>query len=156
MSGDEILAQFDYGHGVAGKEAHWNRDQNLRDVIIHLYEWHALLLRWVTANQGGHEQPFLPEPYSWKTYADMNVAFLHKHAHTTYEEAARSLSGSHRRVMELIQGFSDEELFTKKHFTWTGTTTLGSYCVSATSSHYEWAMKKVRAHLKTLRTSASG
>ena len=21
-------------------EAHWHRDQNLRDVLIHLYEWH--------------------------------------------------------------------------------------------------------------------
>ena len=27
-------------------------------------------------------------------------------------------------------------------------TTLGSYCVSATSSHYEWALKKLRAHVR--------
>jgi hypothetical protein len=35
------------------------------------------------------------------------------------------------------------------HFTWTGTTSLGSYCVSASSSHYDWAMKKIKNHIKT-------
>jgi hypothetical protein len=44
--------------------------------------------------------------------------------------------------------FSNEELFTKQHFHWTGTTTLGSYCISALSSHYDWATKKIRAHIK--------
>ena len=29
------------------KEAHWQRDKNLRDVLIHLYEWHQLLLYWI-------------------------------------------------------------------------------------------------------------
>lgn len=33
---------------------------------------------------------------------------------------------------------------TYKFFNWTGTTSLGSYCVSATSSHYDWAMKKIK------------
>jgi len=26
------------------KEAHWKRDKNIRDVLIHLYEWHQLLI----------------------------------------------------------------------------------------------------------------
>ena len=30
----------------------------------------------VHSNQKGHERPFLPEPYNWKTYGEMNVAFL--------------------------------------------------------------------------------
>ncbi|MDR3109584.1 MAG: ClbS/DfsB family four-helix bundle protein [Planctomycetaceae bacterium] len=25
---------------------------------------------------------------------------------------------------------------------------MGSYCVSATSSHYDWAMKKIKMHTK--------
>lgn len=27
-------------------------------------------------------------------------------------------------------------------------TNLGSYCVSATASHYDWAMKKIKKHIK--------
>jgi hypothetical protein len=49
------------------KEAHWQRDKNLRDVLIHLYEWHQLLLHWIGENQKGVKISFLPAPYTWKT-----------------------------------------------------------------------------------------
>lgn len=32
--------------------------------------------------------------------------------------------------------------FQKKVYKWVGGSTLGSYFVSATSSHYDWAIKK--------------
>ena len=31
---------------AAKKEAHWSRDKNVRDVLIHLYEWHQLMLKF--------------------------------------------------------------------------------------------------------------
>jgi hypothetical protein len=129
-------------------EAHWARDRNLRDVLVHLYEWHRLLLSWVGANLAGRPQPFLPAPYTWKTYGDMNVGVWKAHQGTPYDEAVRLVRGSHAEGLKLIGGFSDEELFEKAHFGWTGTTSLGSYCISATSAHYDWALKKLKAHIK--------
>lgn len=38
----------------------------------------------------------------------------------------------------------DAELFEKKRYKWTGTTLLGAYFVSATSSHYDWAYKLIK------------
>ena len=121
----------------------------MRDVLVHLYEWHQLLLNWVNSNQNGVSMPFLPAPYNWKTYGEMNVGFWEKHQATPYAEAEEMLLGSHKEVLLLIERFSNEELFKAKHFSWTGTTTLGSYCISATSSHYDWAMKKIKAHRKS-------
>ncbi|GHS99751.1 hypothetical protein FACS189421_10780 [Bacteroidia bacterium] len=63
------------------------------------------------------------------------------------------LNESHSEVVNLIETFSNEELFTKKYFPWTGTTNLGSYCVSATSSHYDWAMKKIKMHMKNIKNN---
>ena len=125
-----------------------DRDKNVRDVLVHLYEWHQLLLIWVAANKAGDPKPFLPEPYNWKTYPEMNVGFWQKHQQTPYEKSRDMLAASHADVIKLIETFSDEELFTKKHFDWTGTTSLGSYGVSATSSHYDWAMKKIKRQIK--------
>ena len=73
MTDDEQNATFNFGDNFNKKEAHWERDKNLRDVLVHLYEWHQLLLTWVEANQNCEEKPFLPEPYNWKTYPQMNV-----------------------------------------------------------------------------------
>jgi hypothetical protein len=127
-----------------------DRDRNIRDVLVHLYEWHQLLLNWVKSNQSGNKVNFLPDPYNWKTYPQMNVGFWEKHQKTSLEEAITILEKSHSDVMKLIDSFSNEELFTNKYFTWTGTTSLGAYCVSATSSHYDWAMKKIKKHKKSL------
>lgn len=98
----------------------------------------------------GDKSNFLPEPYNWKTYGEMNIEFWEKHQNTNFEDAAKMLKASHKAVLELLEPFSNEELFTKQAFNWTGTTTLGSYCVSALSSHYDWATKKIRAHLKKI------
>lgn len=159
MSGTERSAPLDYDPASPKKEAHWDRDKNLRDILVHLYEWHQLLLRWVSANQsgealGGETVPFLPSPYTWKSYGQLNVEFWEKHQRTSEEDARAMLDVSHREVLTLIDSFTNEELFEKKHFPWTGTTNLGSYCISATSSHYDWAMKKLRAHLKAVRTTS--
>ncbi|MHC5228081.1 ClbS/DfsB family four-helix bundle protein [Enterococcus sp. LJL99] len=141
---------FDWTGQKIGKEAHWQRDENLKDVLIHLYEWHQLLLNWVHSNQAGEEKPFLPAPYNWRSYGAMNVEFKQKHQQTTEEQAEKMVKESHTAVIKLIESLSNEELFSKNHFTWAGGSTLGSYCVSATSSHYEWAIKKINKFKKTL------
>lgn len=148
MTEDDRNTPFDFGENPKMKEAHWKRDKNLRDVFIHLYEWHQLVLNWVEANLNGEAKPFFPAPYNWKTYGQLNVEFRKKHQDTSYEDAKKMLLESHKKIVDRIEGFSDDELFEKKHFSWTGASPLGAYYVSATSSHYDWAMKKIKAHIK--------
>ena len=152
MSDAEQKLIFCFGSGYEQKEAHWKRDKNLRDVLVHLYEWHQLLLAWVATNLDGEARPFLPEPYNWKTYAQMNVGFWEKHQSTEYSTAEALLRASHKQIIENIHRFTNEELFEAMHFSWTGTTSLGAYFVSATSSHYDWAMKKLKVHIRQIRS----
>ena len=128
------------------------RDKNVRDVLVHLYEWHCLLLNWIRSNTNRNPAPFLPVPYNWKTYPQMNVVFWEKHQNTSYTDAETMLKKTHKEVLALIETFPNEALFSKGTFDWTGTTTLGSYCVSATSSHYDWAIKDIKKALKKYRT----
>ncbi len=144
----ELSAPFDFSDDEKKKEAHWKRDKNLRDVLIHLYEWHQLLLNWVQSNQKGDNKPFIPEPYNWKTYGDMNVEFWEKHQNTLLEDAKSMFQQSHGEVVKLAESFFNEELFSKEVYKWVGGSTLGSYFVSVTTSHYDWAMKKIKAHKK--------
>ena len=148
MSDKELTTPFDFSKDEKKKEAHWKRDKNLRDILIHLYEWHQLILNWVESNQKGEEKPFIPQPYNWRTYGDMNVEFWKKHQNTSLEDATRALQKSHKEVLKLAENFTNEELFSKKVYKWVGGSTLGSYFVSATSSHYDWAIKKLKAHQK--------
>lgn len=109
MSQEELSTPFDFSKDEKKKEAHWKRDKNLRDIFIHLYEWHQLILNWVHSNQQGEEKTFLPKPYNWKTYGDMNVEFWKKHQNTSLEDATDMLHKSHNEVLELAETFSNEE-----------------------------------------------
>lgn len=153
MTDQEMQKPFQFENDAKKKEAHWKRDKNLRDVLIHLYEWHNLLLHWVSSNQNGNSVPFLPKPYNWKTYGEMNIFLWKKHQNTPLEDAKEMLEKSHAKVIQLTESFSDKELFTKGMFPWVGGTTLGSYFISCTSSHYDWAMKKLKAHQKNCKDS---
>lgn len=125
-----------------------DRDRNIRDILVHLYEWHQLLILWLTSNFAGVERSFLPAPYNWRTYPKMNLEIWKKHQNTTLVEAKALLKGSHEIVMKLIDKQSNEELYSKEAYKWVKNTTLGSYFVSNTSSHYVWAIKKIKKHIK--------
>lgn len=152
LTEDELNTPFDFSKDEKKKEAHWKRDKNLRDILIHLYEWHQLILNWVHSNMKGEERPFIIPPYNWKTYGDMNVEFWERHQNTSLEDADKMYRKSHDDVLKLADTFSDKELFSKDAFPWVGGSTLGSYFVSTTSSHYDWAMKKLKAHQKNCKS----
>ncbi|MGT2893563.1 ClbS/DfsB family four-helix bundle protein [Streptococcus downei] len=153
MTEEALSTPFDFSRDENKKEVHWKRDKNLRDVLIHLYEWHQLILNWVPSNQKGEAKPFLPEPYNWKTYGEMNVEFWKKHQNTSLENATKIFHKSHSDVLQLAETFTNEEFFSKGVYKWVGGSTLGSYFVSATASHYDWAMKKLKAHQKNCQST---
>ena len=62
------------------------------------------------------------------------------------------LKQSHKKVLDLARTFTNEELFSKDVYKWVGGSTLGSYFVSASSSHYDWATKKLKAHQKNCKS----
>ena len=142
---------YDFSGDEKKKEAHWRRDKNLRDVLMHLNEWHLLLLEWIKNRENGSNKPFLLEGYNWKTYGDMNLLFYNRCQNVSEGEALKRFMDSHKRVMEALDTFSEEELFTNTYYSWVGGSCIGSDCISVTSSHYDWAMKKMKAHQKNCK-----
>lgn len=142
-----------FGADFDRPEPHWGRDKNLRDVLAHLYAWQKMLFDFVDANQNGTARPFLPAPHTWRTTPSLNMEIWEHYQDTSLGDIQDMLGSSHSQIIELIESFTDEELFTKKYFPWTGTSSLGSYLVSAAPSHYDWAIKKLRTHQKANKAS---
>ncbi len=82
MTDEEENSKLEYGDFI-GKEVHWNRDKNLRNILIHLYEWHNLLLEWVDSNINGVGKQFLRDGYNWRTYGDMNIEIWKEYQSTS-------------------------------------------------------------------------
>lgn len=150
FTSEEQEGTFDFSLVKTGNEAHWTRDQNIRDVLIHLYEWHNLVEKWITSNREGRPQDFFPQPYNWRTYGELNKVFVANHQDTTFAQANHLLNESHESMFVMIEKLSNEELFEKAYFDWAKTSTIGSYCVSCTSIHYDWAIKKLKKYRQSL------
>ena len=78
----------------------------------------------------------------------MNLVFWKRCQNISEKEALNRFKESHKQVMTALDGFTQEELFTKSYYPWVGGSCIGSYFISTTSSHYDWAMKKMKAHKK--------
>lgn len=127
-----------------------DRDRCARDVLGHLHAWQVMALGWYADGMAGR-RPAIPAPgHTWRTLPALNAEIWARCQDIDLATARADLDATHRRLLAVIASRTDAELFTKKLYPWTGSTSLGSYLVSATASHYAWALKKLRAFERAL------
>lgn len=127
-------------------------NRNIRDVLAHLHHWHTMMQDWYLVGMAG-EKPDMPATgHTWKTVPTLNQESWAYYQHTDLATIRHLLNQSFADLQTIIRQHSTEELFEKKRYKWTGSTSLGAYLISATSSHYAWALKLIRkslpAHLR--------
>jgi len=119
-------------------------NRNMKDVMAHVHEWHNMTMGWYDKGMAG-EKPHMPkEGYTWKTLPDLNRVIWSTYKDDKYDVALKNLKDSHKKIRKLIDSHTDDDLFTKKKYNWTGSTSLGAYLISCTSSHYDWAYKLIK------------
>lgn len=134
-------------HSIEFPEGYLNR--NVKDVLAHLHEWHNMMLEWYRVGMSGVKPDMPKKGYTWKTVPELNREIWTTYKEETYETIRKMLENSHLEVRKIIESHSDEDLFTKKKYKWTGSTSLGAYLISATSSHYDWAIKLIKKCVKS-------
>ncbi|MBL7914670.1 MAG: ClbS/DfsB family four-helix bundle protein [Bacteroidia bacterium] len=123
-------------------------NRNVRDVLIHLIAWHNMFLKWYEVGMKG-DKPVMPcEGYSWKTTPELNKKIWSDGQGKGLKKVMKEFKDSHEAVQAIISRHTNAQLFEKQKYAWTGSTSLGSYLVSATSSHYDWAIKLIKRGLK--------
>jgi hypothetical protein len=128
-----------------------DRDKTIADVICHLHEWHLMMENWYKVGMSGKKPAIPAEGYTFQTLPKLNHKIWEKYKGTELKKAVTIFKKSYKDVIALIGKHNDEELFTKKKYEWTGTTSLGSYFISATSSHYDWGLKTVKPLKKLIK-----
>ena len=123
---------------------------SVKDIVAHLDAWHEMFLCWEAEGSTG-VKPDMPAPgYGWSDTPALNQAIFERGADDPWPAVIARVNQSHDQVTTVISSYTDDELFTKKRYPWTGSTSIGSYAVSATSSHYAWAAKLIRKFAKSI------
>ena len=125
-------------------------NRNVRDILAHLHHWHLMMLEWYEIGMSGVKPEMPAKGYTWKTVPDLNREIWKMYRNTSLEVIQIKLKESFDELQKVIEKHSDIELFEKKRYNWTGSTSLGAYLISATSSHYDWALKILKVYKKSL------
>ena len=124
-------------------------NRNIRDILAHLHHWHILLLGWYEVGMKGEEPDMPAKGYTWRTLPELNKIIWQKYQNTNLAEAKNLLDGTYSKVQALIARHTNTEIFEKKKYKWTGSTSLGAYLILNTSSHYNWAIKQIKKAKKS-------
>lgn len=123
-------------------------NRNIRDLLTHLHHWHLMILEWYAIGMSGQKPSMPAEGYTWKDLPALNLWINKKYKDYTLPKAKSLVNQSYNDVRKLIEQHSDQELFTKKRYKWTGTTSLAANLISATSSHYDTVFKLLKKFRK--------
>ncbi|MGB9375370.1 MAG: ClbS/DfsB family four-helix bundle protein [Jiangellales bacterium] len=127
-------------------------DWTVKDLLAHLDAWHEMFLAWEAVGRAGGKPPIPAPGLTWKQTPQLNEQIWLRTRDDSWDDVAARLTASHARIRDVVASYSHDDLFTKKRFEWTGSTSVGSYATSATTSHYDWARKQVRAYAKALQS----
>ncbi|MFK7923096.1 MAG: ClbS/DfsB family four-helix bundle protein [Bacteroidia bacterium] len=119
-------------------------NRNIRDVLAHLHHWHLMMLTWYEVGMGGQKPDMPAKGYTWRDTAKLNQQIWAKYQNIELEEIRKEFERSYKAIQQLILKHDDTELFEKKRYKWTRSTSLGAYLISASSSHYAWAYKLIK------------
>lgn len=125
-------------------------NRNVRDVLAHLYHWQLMLLEWYRIGMTGGKPDMPANGYTWKDTSKLNHEIWEKYQNADLVDVRKLLEKSAADIQQIIEKHSNVALFEKKRYKWTGSTSLGAYLISATSSHYDWALKLLKKYKKSL------
>ncbi len=121
---------------------------SIKDVLAHLLEWQQMVLGWHSAGLEGRVPATPAEGFNWSQLPELNQQIYEKHCSRPLADIQKEFKSSQKKIASTIQDLSDKELFTRGHYAWTKNNTLGTYFVSCTSSHYNWARTNIKKGLK--------
>lgn len=106
-------------------------DWSVKDILAHIAAWEERILVWAAAlEQGTKPQPAWPQDWSEE---QVNQAIYEKNRERTLQDVLDQWRRVYQDLMQVIDGMSDEELFTRK-VSWLGG---GSFAEAIPGNSYE-------------------
>jgi hypothetical protein len=123
-------------------------DWSAKDMLAHLIEWEGMVMKWYATGIKGKSPAVPSEEYNWGQLPQLNHVIYLKHRERSLEDIQKEFKSSYKKIMKVIEGIPEKELFTRGQYSWTRNNLLSAYFVSATSSHYRWARGEIRKKVK--------
>lgn len=123
-------------------------NRTTKDIIAHLYAWQLLELYWYTQGMKGNKPEIPAHGYTFKNAPALNEKLYQDYKDIKWEVLLKNFTKTHNQLIDITKSHTEQELFTKKKYIWTGSTDMAVYFRGALSSHYVWAINLIRKKFK--------
>jgi hypothetical protein len=121
----------------------------VKDLLAHLSDWEQRFIGWFEAGVRG-EIPETPAPgIRWEDLDMLNRHIYEKHRGRTLEDVRQEFEESYRRVLAVIEGIPEEEMFAVGKYAWLEGNNLVGVILANTANHYRWAKGCIRDWLES-------
>ncbi|MBE7381552.1 MAG: ClbS/DfsB family four-helix bundle protein [Leptolyngbya sp. SIO1E4] len=117
---------------------------SVKDFLAHRTEWGRMMIRWYTEAKAGIKSAVPSDKYKWNQLNALNAEIYAQFKDRPLSEITEQYNKVHDELYQLIETTTEEELFTKKFYDFTGTSVLAAYFNSSTAAHYRSAAKHIR------------
>jgi hypothetical protein len=117
---------------------------SVKDLLAHRTEWSRMMIRWYTKARAGGTPAVPTEQFKWNQLKELNANIQVRFADVPLDEIEQNFGAVQDDLDALVAGMTEEELFTKKYYAFTGSSDLATYVNSATASHYRSAARLIR------------
>lgn len=123
-------------------------ETSVKDVIAHRAHWIDLFLGWYGDGQSGKAVFFPAEGYKWNDLKRYNADLRERQSNLDWPSALDLLQLNYDRLIEFIEGCSEEELYGGAMKGAKNAWTPGRWAEAAGPSHFRSASKYLRPILK--------
>lgn len=122
---------------------------SIKDFLAHRTEWGRMMIRWYEEGAAGGTPAVPTEEFKWNQLKELNADIHRRFDKTSLVKIEAEFAAVHDELYRMIEKMTEDELFTKQHYSFTGTSDLVTYLNSATASHYRSARRHIARWWKT-------
>lgn len=117
------------------------------DLVAYLIGWNEQVLTWHQRRAAGLPDEFPAQGIKWNELGLLAQRYYAEHQDESWASLRLRLADAKRKIMELVEGYSDEELYGSP---WYGKWTMGRMISLNTLSPYTNARNRIRRWLRAL------
>ena len=117
---------------------------SVKDFLAHRTEWGRMMIRWLHEAREGRTPAVPTERFKWNQLKELNAEIHDRFELMPLDQVEREFDSVHDRLLRLVRSTTEDELFTKQYYTFTGSSDLVTYLNSATASHYRSARRHIQ------------
>ena len=116
---------------------------SVKDFLADRAEWGRMVIGWYTEAKAGCTPAVPSERFKWNQQKELNAWIHDRFADIGLQEVEQDFADVQDLLDQMLEEITEDELFAKKYYAFTGKSDLATYVNASTTAHYRSARRHI-------------